>query len=443
MANYKIQQGDTLAGIAQKQGTTLQNLLSLNKNITDPNKIQAGASLNLSPTATYTQQGTSVGGKFYANQGNSDSAFPSQAPIPTSTPIGIKTKSPSDNIKIPSNTTSQPQTQTPIGGASSTEGGTQNNAGQQQNTNYNPTNTGLYGQLVTDLANKSQQSGADYQNAQNEANKINQQIEDAKKQMAQQTSDINQSGTWTSRALGEQGQANIQNAATLAALGSQYQGATNQIGAANTQQGLLQQALQQAVGYAQPTSNIINVNPITGLPVAGGSLTGLAQTAGNIQGIQSGAATAAATQGGIQSQQAQQVAQYTSALQQGQNLQSQFTDLLNHFGLNPNDINVANLGIQKIAQNTSSPQYKILQNYINDIANTYAQILTPPGGSATDSTRAIATSMLDATASGQSLQAVMESLDQQAQAKIAGIPTQTTTTSNTGGGSITWDNFKI
>lgn len=51
MATYKINAGDTLSGIAAKQGTTIQNLMSLNPSITDPNKIQAGASLNLSPVA--------------------------------------------------------------------------------------------------------------------------------------------------------------------------------------------------------------------------------------------------------------------------------------------------------------------------------------------------------------------------------------------------------
>lgn len=42
-----IQQGDTLSGIAQEQGTTVAALLSANPNISDPNLIQAGGSLNL------------------------------------------------------------------------------------------------------------------------------------------------------------------------------------------------------------------------------------------------------------------------------------------------------------------------------------------------------------------------------------------------------------
>lgn len=148
-------------------------------------------------------------------------------------------------------------------------------------------------------------------------------------------------------------------------------------------------------------------------------------------GTAAGQSQVASTAGGITSNQLQQKATYQSALQQGQNLQSQLNDLISTFGLNPSDINVVNAGLQKIAANTSDPHYAALQNYVNDIANTYAQILTPPGGSSTDTTRGIATSMLNATASGQSITSVMQSLDQAAQAKIAGVVTP----SNTGNSS--------
>ncbi len=55
MATINIQQGQTLGGLASLQGTTVENLLSLNPQITNPDLIQAGASLNVpdapSPTA--------------------------------------------------------------------------------------------------------------------------------------------------------------------------------------------------------------------------------------------------------------------------------------------------------------------------------------------------------------------------------------------------------
>lgn len=171
-----------------------------------------------------------------------------------------------------------------------------------------------------------------------------------------------------------------------------------------------------AMGYAGPAGATFLNNAIT-------------QAGGNPLSLQA----QGTTQQGVISTQGTQIAGYQSALQQGQNLQTQLTDLIGQFGLNPNDINAVNAGLQKIAQNTSSPQYKILQNYVNDVANTYAQVLTPPGGSATDTTRGIASSMLDSTASGTSLLQVMKSLDEAAKAKIAGVST-------TGGSNIQSNN---
>ena len=52
MPTYQIKQGDTLGAIATKNNTTVQNLLSLNPTIKNPDLIQAGASLNLAPQTT-------------------------------------------------------------------------------------------------------------------------------------------------------------------------------------------------------------------------------------------------------------------------------------------------------------------------------------------------------------------------------------------------------
>ena len=46
MPQYTIQSGDTLTGIAQSLGTTVSALQAANPNISDPNLIQAGATLN-------------------------------------------------------------------------------------------------------------------------------------------------------------------------------------------------------------------------------------------------------------------------------------------------------------------------------------------------------------------------------------------------------------
>lgn len=140
-------------------------------------------------------------------------------------------------------------------------------------------------------------------------------------------------------------------------------------------------------------------------------------------GAGQGAQTVASNQGTITAGQNTQIANYKSAQQQGKNLASQASDLINQFKLNPSDLNAANGAIQKIALNTSNPQYQILNNYLNDISARYAQILTPPGGASTDTTRAVATGMLNSLASGTSLQTVLNALDQQANAVIAGVPT--------------------
>lgn len=252
----------------------------------------------------------------------------------------------------------------------------------------------------------------------------------------------------------------------IAGVGQQIAGYGQAAGLAQTGQGLVQSGLSTAANLAQPIqlpygtplvspqtgtqigstaggvqpndpfyqtmqtyANLLATNQgsavpatITGNPVLNAQLIQMAKQINpnyNVN-VATGAAGAQASTAGTQFGQIQG---YQSALQQGQNLQNQLIDLLNQFGLNPSDINKVNQGLQTIAQNTSDPRYAILQNYINDIANTYAQILTPSGGSQTDQTRSIASSMLDSSMKGTGIQDVMKSLDEAAKAKIAGIST--------------------
>jgi LysM repeat protein len=51
MASYTIKYGDTLSGIASQSGKSIQELMRLNPSITDPNKIQAGRTLNVGDNA--------------------------------------------------------------------------------------------------------------------------------------------------------------------------------------------------------------------------------------------------------------------------------------------------------------------------------------------------------------------------------------------------------
>ena len=51
MANYVVKPGDTLWGLAQRDGVSLQDYLDANKQITDPNYVQAGQVINRPPSA--------------------------------------------------------------------------------------------------------------------------------------------------------------------------------------------------------------------------------------------------------------------------------------------------------------------------------------------------------------------------------------------------------
>jgi LysM repeat protein len=51
MASYTIKYGDTLSGIASMSGKSIQELMRLNPSIADPNKIQAGNTLNIGESA--------------------------------------------------------------------------------------------------------------------------------------------------------------------------------------------------------------------------------------------------------------------------------------------------------------------------------------------------------------------------------------------------------
>jgi hypothetical protein len=314
---------------------------------------------------------------------------------------------------------------------------------------------------------------------------------------AERLADLGSSPVAGSSQMGLAGVISGKATAEQQALASEAQALSNlyspAIGAATTGQGQQFGAAQSAAGLAQPSTAAVGqttFNPLTGKYEGGvggldestmatyasllaqgagsqipASIMGNAALSAQLQTMAkqinpsynpvttpaSAAATAqnvtalgtAGTAGvaAAQSAQQQQVQQWTSSLQQARNLGSQLTDLITSFGLNPNDINVANVGLQKIASNTSDPRYQALNSYVADLANTYAQVLTPPGGSTTDMARSISAGLLDGTAKGQSIITQMQVLDNQAQAKISGVPTSATQATNTGnsGGALTWD----
>lgn len=303
---------------------------------------------------------------------------------PTTVPnqsVGVKTTSPTDNIKKETNTTPQPKKTIAPNTTSSTDNGTTgqtvpqygssiiDSAGRTGTAMFDPNtgkplvnpnqttatppeeskNNGLYGQIVNDLAGKSLQSGPDYQAAQAEAQRISDEQTKLAQDYSQKTNNIAGTAGFLTQQSGLQGQLNNQYNTVQNALSSQYTGATNRLGAANTQQGLLQQALQQAGALAAPTGNIINVDPITGLPVAGGSLGELAKTAGQVQGIQTGAAANAAAGGQTSAQ--NQIALGTAAT--GANARS-IGDFTNQINTTQKSISTLNNLANQIVPNMSS-----------------------------------------------------------------------------------------
>lgn len=444
-----------------------------------PPKTGASAAITTPPASTYTAPTSTT----TSTTSPASTAYTYTPPASTTVAPTVPATQYSDNGKsvgtqLPGMAGFNPQTPVtpPSGGYTSyTPAGVAITTG---NGGSSTTGTPTYGGLVGSLANVAQNGSPAVQSANNaltnfrasEANTLSginsqptsarvMQGRDAQVQLANAQKE-NALSTGVTNALTGQGQqiSGLNEAASLAApslgsYGSTYynpltgqtvpnsQGLNPQTDATNYAQQVMSgkmtydQALS-ALGYAGTAGSEFLNNAITS---AGGNPLQL-QASG--AGAQSGISTVAANTGAITAGQQTQIANYTSAAQQGQALASQASDLITQFGLNPSELNAANGAIQKIAENTSNPQYQILSNYLNDIAARYSQVLTPPGGAATDTTRAIAAGMLNATASGTSLQAVLAALDQQAQAVIANVSTTGGATTGTTGGSSAgfgWD----
>lgn len=412
-------------------------------------------------------------------------AFSPTAVSPTSYQSPIAPAGTQNNINPPSPATTytppQPQTtaytgqgETPeqIANARTPEQIAQAQGGQvpgqpnpQPTYNTNPYTAGAptYGGIVGALAGTASQPSQQYNDAQKRYGEASTRLGELQNEAAKNP--MLGTGTDMRRYLGVQGLLSnqfSQREAVQTGLMSAAQAAAQ---TATGQQGVQQSGLGAAAGLAQPVQLPYNsqyVDRITGQPVGGGSAGGSLQSAVSniVQRVQSGQMTydqavqalsgygqgglnalqqalgpnfnvnQSNAQGAVQGQQTGQVAQYQSALNQAHNVGAQLTDLIKSFGINPNDVNAANSALQAVARNTSDPHYQALNNYIQSLASLYAQILTPSGGTQTDTVRNIASGMLNSTASGQSILNTISQLDAEAQARIAGVPT-----TNTGGSS--------
>lgn len=362
------------------------------------------------------------------------------------TGIGQKALSPTQNLKPATNTLpggfQAPKVQTPT--PQSTANGTQGNMQNQldaikqsalgiqsqlakpvtpaipaQAPQYTP-NNGLYGELITGLANRYTQPSQDYQNAQKQAQDILAQQKELDTNYAKQTYNIETGSGDLSLAGGLQGQLNRLAAAKSGALASQYAGATNLLGAANTQQQMQQGALGAAAGLAQPQgANALGFyDPVTKqfTPYGGGSNQSGAFGAGQVSGnVELGA------------QYSQMNAANTAAKGYENTINTYLRD---NPQLNPSDVTAVNGIARWLYGQVGDPKYQTLANYINEYANTLAPILGA-GGSVTDYKTGLAQSLVNGRASGQNISEVLANISKAADDKLANMRS-----AGTGGGVV-------
>lgn len=187
---------------------------------------------------------------------------------------------------------------------------------------------------------------------------------------------------------------------------TQQSGLTSALGGANTQQAQTLSGLGAAAGYAQPQLGSYGqgyYNPLTANSSSNSPYGTGPAAAANVQSIQDHTKT---------------INDWSASRQSATNIGNQLTSFLNANAVNPSDFNATNKLLQFIGQNTSSPQYKQFYNLVTDLANTYAPVLGQ--GDASNYKVQLAQSLLDGTASGQTIPQILAGLDAQAQTKIAG-----------------------
>lgn len=201
----------------------------------------------------------------------------------------------------------------------------------------------------------------------------------------------------------------LQSQATLAGIGQQGvgQGVTglgNAAGAANTAQGQSISGLGTAAGLVGPqqvpyTNQFLD--PITGQPISNNPGTPF---------------TGGVAQGNVLL--GQQYAQNVSANNQAQIIKGKITDFLTQNpNLNPSIFSDANGLIQLMNGKVSNPQYQQLSNLLTEYVNTLAPILGV-GGDTTNLKTQIAQGFINAHANNQSIQTVLDGIEQLAQAKL-------------------------
>jgi|TARA_R100001079_G_scaffold71479_1_gene37849 LysM repeat protein len=106
MPQYKIKSGDTLSQIAKSKGFTIKQLEAANPRIKDPNKIRAGATLQLPYSATGLMSrkkdvGTSRRGPYAGKTLTEMARMAGKAPKKKATKVAMPKKRPAMPTKPP------------------------------------------------------------------------------------------------------------------------------------------------------------------------------------------------------------------------------------------------------------------------------------------------------------------------------------------------------
>lgn len=191
-----------------------------------------------------------------------------------------------------------------------------------------------------------------------------------------------------------------------AALGAGFQGASNLVGAANTQQQTQQAGLLGAAGLTYPTSQFgVLTNPQTGQPISGGvggNTPGqAAYYGGQIAGQQQAGANSVAT---------------AQAIAKAQPIASNLDTLISQNDINPTDVTWANGLLNFLRTNVGSdPKVVEFGGQVNDLAQTLAPALGVPGGATTDFKTQLGQSIVNGLQNGQSVSQAIQYFITQAQ----------------------------
>jgi len=301
------------------------------------------------------------------------------------------------------------------GDANANQNSTSAPTDQNQPLAFNPTFTGLVGQLGSYGAKDSDASNTALEAAKAAKARYEEAIANLTQVRKNEADSLARTGNSPIPLEFQQGRAAVlqgQYAALENAYGQEANAAaalfSPALNAAVTGQGQKISASQQAASLAAPQLSSYGQGYYNPLDTKGGAASG-----------QYGTGPAAAANVGSIQDQTKLVNDWSAARQSAVNIGNQLIQFVQSNGVNPTDLNAVNKFLQAIGAQTSSPQYKQFYNLVTDLANTYAPVLGQ--GDASNYKVQLAQSLLDGTANGQTLPQILSGLDAQAQTKIAGV----------------------